>query len=105
MAVCSSGEYFCAYSHMLWHRDLSSNDITSIATGVFTGLGKLTSLYVTVMSVSHACSRMVPHRSLNGNKLTSITSGAFTGLGNLASLCGYLTELGCWLFNHNFYLA
>ncbi len=31
-------------------RDLSSQSITSIANGAFTGLGNLTSLYVAVMS-------------------------------------------------------
>ena len=47
---------------------LYSNQITSIESGVFTGLGSLTEL------------------SLNSNQITSIESGVFTGLGNLTFL-------------------
>ena len=50
----------------LW---LAGNQITSIESGDFTGLGNLTDLY------------------LSGNQITSIESGDFTGLGSLTTLC------------------
>ena len=70
--------------------DLSSNQITSVESGDFAGLGNLTS--DCPPTKSRASNRCV-HRAgnlttlyLSSNQITSLESGAFTGLGNLTSL-------------------
>jgi hypothetical protein len=91
---------------------MENNQITSIASGVFSGLGNLTFLYgvinrhVTDVILLCAC------RYLDNNRITLIASDSFNGLGRLNQL--YVTTrntlndlshemliLGCRLINHN----
>ncbi len=79
------------------HRRLNNNKITSIASGAFPGLGRLTDLYVTMLC--HITARVCTYSScryLYGNQITSIDSGAFTGLGSLTLL--YATKPSAFLY-------
>ena len=60
ITVCSSSNDRVLYcSHMVLHSSLSSNRITSIANGAFTGLAKLASMYVALM----ACLTLFTYRA------------------------------------------
>ncbi len=75
-------------SHALCARDLTLNNITSIESGDFTGLGNLTSLSVTSTSlvIVLVLSSPVILRYLYSNKIASIESGDLTGLNSLTAL-------------------
>ena len=65
----------------MWH-----NQITSLASGAFSGLGNLTTLYATMHSQITRDIAMFAHRNLHANQITSIADGAFSGLGKLADM-------------------
>ncbi len=81
------GQYFSFVSCIVL-RDLSLNNITSIKSGDFAGLGKLTHLSVITTSLVIVLELISPvtHRDLSSNRISSIESGDFTGLGKLTYL-------------------
>ena len=82
----------------MFHSDLSNNEITSIASGAFTELGNLASLYVGVVNVLLSCSHIWLHSYLYSNRIMSIPIGAFTGLDNLTALCDMSWGFNVFLF-------
>ncbi len=82
------------------YRDLYSNQITSIQSGGFLGLGKLATLSVASLLAIMLVSIRIIHRALNFNNLTSIESGAFLGLGNLTILSAKAMPIGMIVLAH-----
>ena len=72
-------------------RYLNYNQITSIASGAFIGLGSMTFLCATLCcQVTNAIITWYARRTLQVNLITSIPSNAFTGLGSLTYLYAVL---------------
>ena len=70
------------------HRDLNSNQITSITNSSFSGLGLMTGLCVAVFFTPKE--RETEHsfcRQMSSNQISSIESGSFQPLTDLYSLC------------------
>ena len=87
VSMCVCVFYFETFPFCSPGRNLENNQITSIASGAFSGLGRMTELYLALrkcMNVAVVTQWLC--RFLHSNRITWIESGAFSGLGRLTEL-------------------
>ncbi len=84
-------------SHILLRSSLRWNQIASIASGAFTGLGNLPSLcaFSRPNPLVYLLFTTFGRRDLSSQGITSIADGAFSGLNSLASLCVAVMSVSC----------
>lgn len=71
---------------MAIYRVLSSNHISSLAGGTFSGLPALTQLYMLLDRTALLCLTLLGIRALSSNQISDLASGTFTGLSSLTIL-------------------